>query len=55
MQFGEPSRTALAAARHRAAHQLLEYGRNLTDPLALRILGEDSETVAREAEANPSG
>src|ERR1017187_5496168 len=55
MQFGEPSRTALAAARHRAAHQLLEHGRIFTDPLALRILGEDSETNAREAEENPSG
>jgi methyltransferase (TIGR00027 family) len=54
MQFGEPSRTALAAARHRAAHQLLEFGRIFADPLALRILGEDGETVAREAEENPS-
>src|SRR5271155_1048371 len=55
MQFGEPSRTALAAARHRAAHQLLEYGRIFADPLAVRILGEDGETVARAAEENPSG
>jgi len=55
MQFGEPSRTALAAARHRAAHQLLEDGRIFADPLALRILGEDGETVAREAGENPSG
>jgi methyltransferase (TIGR00027 family) len=55
MQFGEPSRTALAAARHRAAHQLLEHGRIFADPLAVRILGEDSETIAREAEENPSG
>ena len=55
MQFGEPSRTALGAARHRAAHQLLEFGRIFADPLALRILGEDSETIAREAEENPSG
>jgi methyltransferase (TIGR00027 family) len=55
MQFGEPSRTALGAARHRAAHQLLEFGRIFADPLALRILGEDSETIARDAEENPSG
>jgi methyltransferase (TIGR00027 family) len=54
MQFGEPSRTALAAARHRAAHQLLEQGRIFTDPLAVRILGEDGDTIAREAEENPS-
>jgi methyltransferase (TIGR00027 family) len=54
MQFGEPSRTALAAARHRAAHQLLEQGRIFADPLAVPILGEDGETIAREAEENPS-
>jgi methyltransferase (TIGR00027 family) len=54
MQFGEPSRTALAAARHRAAHQLLEQGCIFADPLAVRILGQDGETIAREAERNPS-
>lgn len=55
MKFEEPSRTALGAARHRAAHQLLENGRIFADPLALRILGEDGKTVAREAEEDPSG
>jgi methyltransferase (TIGR00027 family) len=55
MQFGKPSRTALAAAFHRAAHQVLEQGRIFADPLALRILGVDAQTVAREAEENPSG
>ena len=55
MQLGKPSRTAWAAAAHRAAHQVLEQGRIFTDPLALRILGEDSETVARKAEERPSG
>ena len=54
MQSGKPSRTALAAARHRAAHQLLEYGRIFADPLALRILGEDADAIAREAAENPS-
>jgi len=49
-----PSRTALAAATHRAAHQILEKGCIFNDPLALRILGEDAETVAREAEEQPS-
>ena len=39
MQAKEPSRTALAAAFHRAAHQVLEQGRIFADPLALRILG----------------
>jgi methyltransferase (TIGR00027 family) len=50
-----PSRTAWAAASHRAAHQILEKGRIFNDPLALRILGEDAETVVREAEERPSG
>ena len=55
MQFGEPSRTALAAARHRAAHQLLEQGRIFADPLAVPILGEDPEAIARQAAESPSG
>jgi methyltransferase (TIGR00027 family) len=55
VQLGKPSRTAWVAAAHRAAHQVLEQGRIFTDPLALRILGEDAETVAREAEERPSG
>jgi len=54
MQVGVPSRTARAAALHRAAHQVLEGGRIFADPLALRILGEDAETVARWPEADPS-
>jgi methyltransferase (TIGR00027 family) len=54
MQQGEPSRTALAAAAHRAAHQILEGGRIFSDPLAVRILGRDAESIAREAEAEPS-
>jgi methyltransferase (TIGR00027 family) len=49
MQVGEPSRTAWAAALHRAAHQILEQGRIFADPLAVRILGEDPDTIAREA------
>ena len=49
-----PSRTALAAATHRAAHQILEKGCIFNDPLALRILGEDAETVAHEAEEEPA-
>lgn len=53
MEPGQPSRTALAAAAHRAAHQLLEGGRVFADPLALRILGEDPEAVRRKAEEDP--
>ena len=55
MQIGEPSRTARAAAFHRAAHQVLEHGRIFADPLALRILGEDADNIARVAERHPSG
>jgi methyltransferase (TIGR00027 family) len=55
MQFGEPSRTAWAAAFHRAAHQVLEQGRIFADPLALRILGEDADAIARQAEERATG
>jgi len=54
MRLGKPSRTAWAAAAHRAAHQVLEQGRIFTDPLALRILGEDAETIVRKAAERPS-
>jgi methyltransferase (TIGR00027 family) len=54
MQSGQPSRTAWAAAAHRAAHQILEQGCIFFDPLAVRILGQDAESVAREADARPS-
>lgn len=50
----QPSRTALAAAAHRATHQVLEGGGIFADPLALTILGQDAETVAREAQADPA-
>jgi len=49
----EPSRTAWMAATHRAAHQVLERGFIFHDPLALTILGQDAETVARDAQAHP--
>ena len=55
MQYGKPSRTALAAACHRAAHQVLEQGRIFADPLALTILGADAQTIAQQAEEKPSG
>jgi methyltransferase (TIGR00027 family) len=54
MQAQERSRTALAAAFHRATHQVLEHGRIFTDPLALRILGIDAETLTREDQRHPS-
>ena len=54
MQEQAPSRTAFAAAAHRAAHQVVEQGRIFPDPLALPILGLDPETLVQDAEANPS-
>jgi methyltransferase (TIGR00027 family) len=53
MLNGLPSRTALAAACHRAAHQVLEGGRIFKDPLALPILGDDADRAVAEAEAQP--
>ena len=50
----QPSQTALAAAAHRAAHQILEQGRIFADPLAVRILGRDPESIASEAKGDPS-
>jgi methyltransferase (TIGR00027 family) len=43
MQHGQASVTALGAAGHRAAHQVLERGFVFADPLALRILGPDAD------------
>jgi methyltransferase (TIGR00027 family) len=54
MEAGVPSRTALGAASHRAAHQILEGGRIFEDPLALRILGQDAESAVRRAEDDPA-
>jgi methyltransferase (TIGR00027 family) len=54
MDAGQPSRTALAAAGHRAAHQVLERGAIFSDPLALRILGADGEEAIRRASADPT-
>ena len=50
----QPSRTALAAATHRAAHQILERGLLFADPLALPILGRDADEVARDAQDHPN-
>lgn len=43
MDAGRPSRTALAAAMHRAAHQMIDDGAIYRDPLALRILDAESQ------------
>ena len=49
MQAGKPTRKTWAAESHRAAHQVIEHGCIFRDPLALRMLGMDAETIAREA------
>jgi len=54
MREREPSRTALAAATHRAVHQVLEDGRVFTDPLAVPIVGDDIDALARKAETQPT-
>jgi methyltransferase (TIGR00027 family) len=53
MQQGQASVTALGAAGHRAAHQVLERGLVFTDSLALRILGQDAEHAVALAEERP--
>ena len=55
MQTGQPSRTALGAAIHRAAHQLLEGGSLFADPLAMRILGPEARAAAAQAPADGPG
>jgi methyltransferase (TIGR00027 family) len=54
MKPHEPSRTALMIARQRAAHQLLDHGSILNDPLAMRILQEDENDVLPFANAHPA-
>jgi methyltransferase (TIGR00027 family) len=50
---GQPSRTALSAAAHRAAHQELEAGLIFADPLALPILGPEGAAMLDEARTLP--
>lgn len=54
METGRPSYTALAAAGHRAAHQVLEHGSLFSDPLAVRILGADAAEAVRRAASDAS-
>ncbi len=53
MQQGQASRTAIGAAGHRAAHQLLEHGTIFSDPLALAILGQDADEAIALARESP--
>jgi methyltransferase (TIGR00027 family) len=54
MQHGQASVTALGAAGHRAAHQILERGFVFADPLALRILGPDADHAIALAKERPA-
>lgn len=45
---GEPSRSALKVAAMRAAHQLLDEPNVLDDPIALPILGPETEAILRD-------
>jgi len=51
---GQPSRTALAAAAHRAAHQLLDAGRIFHDPFASCLLGPEASVVIDRISADPA-
>src|ERR1700730_14964907 len=53
MEQGQPSRTALGAASHRAAHQVLERGFIFADPLAIPILGAEAQAAVRDAVSDP--
>lgn len=44
---GRPSATAQSTAMQRAAHQILDHPRILDDPIALRIIGAESEAALR--------
>jgi methyltransferase (TIGR00027 family) len=54
METGRPSQTALGAAGHRAAHQVLERGAIFSDPVAVRILGADAAEAIRRAASDSS-
>lgn len=55
METGQPSLTALGAARLRAAHQVLDHASIMTDPLAVRILGEHISVSLDHARAHAAG
>ncbi|MGY4500534.1 methyltransferase (TIGR00027 family) [Bradyrhizobium sp. GM24.11] len=54
MHCGQPSRTARGAAGHRAVHQMLEGGAIFKDPLASRILDEQTATSLNAMAADDS-
>jgi methyltransferase (TIGR00027 family) len=54
MQTGQPSRTALGAAAHRAVHQTLEGGVIFADPFAVRILDEKTRAGLSDMASDPA-
>ena len=54
MQTGQPSRTALAAAAMRAAHQTLDGGRIFNDPIAHAVLGPEADAMISAVAADPA-
>ena len=47
LEAGSPSITAQGTAIHRAAHQILDDPRILDDPIAMRVIGPESESALR--------
>jgi methyltransferase (TIGR00027 family) len=54
LRAGLPSQTARGAAAYRAIHQTLEGGAIFRDPLALRILDEETRATLDDMAADPS-
>jgi methyltransferase (TIGR00027 family) len=54
MRSGQPSQTARGAAAYRAVHQMLEGGEIFKDPLASRILDEQTAASLSEMAADES-
>lgn len=55
MRAGEPSRTAIGAAMHRAAHQVVDEPRLFDDPFAVTILGMEPQQIRDHAITERSG
>jgi methyltransferase (TIGR00027 family) len=54
MQTGQPSRTAMGAAAHRAVHQTLEGGVIFADPFALQILSDNAREGLADMANDPA-
>jgi O-methyltransferase involved in polyketide biosynthesis len=54
MKTGQPSRTALATAALRAAHQTLDGGKVFSDPIARVLLGPQADALIQAVSADPT-